>query len=291
MEHEMKIAVVGGDLRYLYLSDLLSKTYPVYLFGFDKPFDTGASRLPLSDLSRLSQCDLVILPLPAVTEGQWVTAPFSSQRISVYDLLPHLARGALLLGGKVDPAFSSYLEENSCSIADYYEREELAVLNAIPTAEGAIAIAMEELPITLWGCRCLITGYGRVSKALARRLLALGAQVTIAARQHADLAWASSEGFSALPFDQIAGEIATYDLVCNTVPAVVLDEATLRRMNPKSLLIDLASKPGGVDFETARSLGLKTVWALSLPGKAAPATAAAILQTTILNIAKERGKL
>lgn len=291
MEHELKIAVVGGDLRYLYLSDLLAKHYPVYLFGFDKPFDTGAARFPLTDLSRLSQCDLVILPLPAVVDGQWINAPFSEKKLSVYDLLPHLGRGALLLGGKVDPAFSGYLKDTGCEIADYYEREELAVLNAIPTAEGAIAIAMEELPITIWDCRCLITGYGRVAKALAKRLLALGAKVTVAARKHADLAWIQSEGYHALPFSELPEQIGEFDLVCNTVPAVVLDKDTLGRMNPDALLIDLASKPGGVDFETARSLGLKTVWALSLPGKAAPATAAAILQTAILNTAKERGKL
>ena len=140
-----------------------------------------------------------------------------------------------------------------------------------------------------YGGMALTTGDAAFADPLARRLLALGAQVTIAARKHADLAWASSEGFSALPFDQIAGEIATYDLVCNTVPAVVLDEATLRRMNPKSLLIDLASKPGGVDFSAAADLGVKVIWALSLPGKTAPVSAGLAVQSTIYNILTELG--
>lgn len=291
MDQVPKIGIVGGDLRYLYLSDLLAKDYTVYLFGLERPFETGAVRLPAEDLRRICECDVVLLPLPAVTDGQWIPTPYSDTRIGVYDVLQNLGRGALLLGGMVEPSFTAYLQELGCEIQDYYQREELAVLNAIPTAEGAIAIAMEELPVTIWQCPCLVTGYGRVAKALSQRLVALGAQVTIAARRHSDLAWAEESGCKSLPVSMLPEKIREFRLVFNTVPAVILGESTLRQMDPKTLLIDLASKPGGVDFNTAKELGIKTIWALSLPGKAAPQTAAQILKRTILNIAKERGKL
>ena len=50
------------------------------------------------------------------------------------------------------------------------------------------------------------------------------------------------------------------------------------------MLIDLASKPGGVDFSAAKELGIHAVQALSLPGKTAPRAAAEIIKNTIYNI-------
>ena len=73
-------------------------------------------------------------------------------------------------------------------------------------------------------------------------------------------------------------------MIFNTVPAVILNEKCLNQIKNDALIIDLASKPGGVDFDTAGKLGLKVVWALSLPGKIAPVTSGEIIACTILNI-------
>lgn len=80
-----------------------------------------------------------------------------------------------------------------------------------------------------------------------------------------------------------------FDLVVNTVPATILTFDILKHLKRECLLIDLASKPGGVCFKTARDLGLKTIWALSLPGKVAPITSGEIIKNTIDNILCERG--
>ena len=161
--------------------------------------------------------------------------------------------------------------------------------NAVPTAEGAIQIAMEELPITLHGARVLVIGYGRLGRALAPRLSALGARVSVAARKYAALAWAESFNWGTERIGQLAGWLCGYDLVVNTVPAPVLGEAELEELKPDCLVIDLASKPGGVDFAAAARLGRKVVWALSLPGKTAPVTAGRAIQTAIYNILSELG--
>ena len=58
----------------------------------------------------------------------------------------------------------------------------------------------------------------------------------------------------------------------------------LEQLQPECLIIDLASRPGGVDFEAAGELGLKTIWALSLPGKVAPITAGGIIRDTVLHM-------
>lgn len=51
------------------------------------------------------------------------------------------------------------------------------IMNAVPTAEGAIQIAMEQTDVTLHGLPVLVIGHGRIGSLLARRLAALGAKV------------------------------------------------------------------------------------------------------------------
>ncbi len=163
--------------------------------------------------------------------------------------------------------------------ADYYTREEFAVRNAVPTAEGAVEIAMREYPGTVSGSRCLVAGFGRVGKTLARMLLGIGAQVTVAARKPADLAWIESLGCHPIQTAQIGG--GDYDMIFNTIPAMIFNRHVLSELRGCSLLVDLASAPGGVDFEAAEKIGIKAILAPSLPGRVAPKTAGEIIRDTV----------
>ena len=116
----------------------------------------------------------------------------------------------------------------------------------------------------------------------------MGAEVTVTARKYSDLAWAEIYGCHGIHTSSLKDCIRNFSLIINTVPAVILNEDILKEASAESLIIDLASKPGGVDFDTARRLGLKVVWALSLPGKVAPVSSGEIIASTILNILKER---
>lgn len=159
--------------------------------------------------------------------------------------------------------------------------------NAVPTAEGAVQIALEELPITLQGARVLVLGFGRVGKLCAHRFGQLGAQVTVAARKWADLAWAEAYGYHSTQIHQLKGWLCGYDLIVNTVPGQVLDRDHLLDLEKHCLVIDLASKPGGVDLKAATQLGIQVIWALSLPGKVAPVTSGRIIRDTIYHMLSE----
>ena len=126
-------------------------------------------------------------------------------------------------------------------------------------------------------------------REFAQRLAGLGAKVSVAARKFADLAWAESCGYGIEHTGQLEGWLCCYDLVVNTVPARILSEEDLEDLRPGCLVIDLASKPGGVDLEAAARLGVKVIWALSLPGKVAPVTAGKSIKITIYNILHELG--
>lgn len=122
----------------------------------------------------------MILPLPAA-DGTVLHSPLSQFHPSLRQVFDALAPGQLVLAGMADPGLKALAQEHGVCLLDYFTREELAVANAVPTAEGAIQIAMEQLPITLHGAQVLVLGFGRIGQATALRLAALGAEVTVAA--------------------------------------------------------------------------------------------------------------
>ena len=289
MRSELNIWVAGGDLRQAKLAELLAAdghTVHTYALDCGEPL---SGVLPESGPAGAALADCVILPLPAEEEGGLLHAPLWKEPVALTSLLAPLRPGQLVCAGMAGPGLTALAEARGLILRDYFAREELAVANAVPTAEGAIQLAMEELPITLHRARVLVRGCGRISRALAPRLVALGARVSVAARKWAHLAWAESWGCTGEHIGQLEGWLCGYDLVINTVPAPVLGEVQLADLKPGCLVIDLASKPGGVDFQAAARLGVKVIWALSLPGKVAPVTAGQCIQTTIYNILHEMG--
>lgn len=290
MKSKRSFAVIGGDLRQVKVAEgLADDGYEVKVFGFqDIEF---SDKVIISDdmKSAIENVKAVVIPLPGSLDNETINAPFYNQKIYLNDMFQQMSKNQILLGGRLSEKINNLSRVYSIYCVDYFEREELTVLNAIPTAEGAIQLAMEELPITLHNSKCLILGFGRIGKTLAKMLHGIGANVTVEARKCADLAWIKSYGYEGVHLNMLPEVIHCYDVIFNTVPSVIMDKEVLSRVKKDCLVIDLASKPGGVDFDMAKDLGIKTIWALSLPGKVAPNTAGEIIKDTIINIMSELG--
>jgi len=254
------VCVIGGDARQKRLKELLENegliTTSLGLFG-EADDDFGV----------LKTCDIAVFPMPMSFDNIYINAPFSKMQISISSVLEKIPKTCFLLGACISMETEKILTQMGFKFEDYYKREELIVKNAIPTAEGALDIAFSEMPITIFGSKSLVIGYGRVGKVMARKLKALESDVTVSARKHADFAWISEAGMKPVHTEDLPVFAGNFDLIVNTVPSMVLTEETLRRVRDDALIIDLASKPGGVDFRAAKQLGKNVIWALSLPGK------------------------
>ncbi|MBR5479093.1 MAG: dipicolinate synthase subunit DpsA [Clostridia bacterium] len=283
-------AVVGGDKRCALLAELLAKSgNSVHAYALDKYNLSDAIVKKPSLASLKDKYDCVLLPLPLQIEAGYLNAPFSINTYLLDDVFSLFPPGQKVVAGKVPHSLFEKAGRLGVALFDYLEREEFSVSNAIPSAEGAIQIALEKLPITLNRANCLILGNGRIGKVLSQYLAGFGAKVCVSARKYADFAWISAFGNTPLPTGDLTGKISGFDVVFNTIPRLVLDEKLLRELKPEALIIDLASSPGGVDLFAAKELDREVVWALSLPGKAAPLTAAEIMMTTVQNILEEWG--
>ncbi len=271
-----RILIIGGDARLTHLCTLLSEDgYDVYSFSGETTLKTAIER-----------SDAVILGLPASVDDKTINAPSLEGTILIKDLFQLMGGSRLLLAGKMSESMRAVADVFNVKWVDYFKREEFEISNAVPTSEGAIAIAMEELPITLHGSNAVVTGYGKIGQLLSKNLRDLGANVTVCARKPYARALAEANSHKAADFSRLSDLCEDADVLFNTVPQPVIDRKALSH-SKNTLIIDLASKPGGVDFEAARDIGVKVIWALSLPGKASPVTAGKIIKDSILNIFDE----
>lgn len=299
MRNGIKVTLLGGDMRQLAVARELSKNgFSVCLWGIDKVFCKETDDFIVEDWGEaVCGCTVLVLPLPVSGDGAHVHCPLmnESAELKLSRVLDIVPRDILILGGRFSPMVRGLLEDKGLRCVDYFLREELQIKNAIPTAEGAIAIAMNETSVTLSDAKVAVIGYGRIGKVLANKLKLLDARVTVAARKHADLALAACCGMSVLPIVVTESEsslkaLATgYDVIFNTVPSWVLDRRVVESMSTDNLVIDLASAPGGIDMQAAKERGIRVIWALSLPGKIAPYTAGKIIAQTVEQILIEEG--
>lgn len=272
MKKTMRIAVTGGDRRQDLLAELLAAD------GHETQLIHAAE-----DLYFLDGADLTVFPLPACRDDGTVT----DAGLTASELFLHMPHGSVAAGGRIPPSFYGMAELRGVTLHDYTKREDFAIANALATAEGALGIAIMQMDVTLQGAACLVVGNGRIGKLLARKLALLGADVTVSARRADDLTWVKTDGHAAVHTAAVADVAGRFDVIFNTVPVMVLDVPVLEKTRPGALIIDLASKPGGVDFDAAQALGRRTVWALSLPAKTAPRSAAAYVRDSLYHIMEE----
>lgn len=284
----MKFAVIGGDMRQVRLAQLLAQDgHAVSAYALDKIMLPDGVTGETSASGALAGAACVVLPLPVSSREGMLNAPLSGDGHTVREILSAARPGQLICAGRVDSVTMCMAREQGLFVIDYFDREELAVANAVATAEGAVKLIMEETPITVCGAKCLVIGYGRIGKILSHRLRELGANVTVSARRYSDFQWIRAFGCTPADTGQLRDILGRFDIIVNTVPARLLGEELLRRVRPGALCMDLASKPGGMDFAAASRLGLKAMWALSLPGEIAPETSGENIKNTLYNILSE----
>ena len=276
--------ILGGDNRSLYLGEYLeNQGFKVCYYAFNH------TECYVSLEEAMNSSDVIILPLPFTKDRFTLNTPLFDDKILVSDILALLSHKKTVFGGQLPKSFCEEMDSRGCSYCDYFLLDELAIYNAVPTAEGVVQVLIEELPITIHGMKCAVLGYGRVGKVLAETLSSLGADVTVFARKQSAFAEVYASSMNSKSFDSLATETNDYDAMINTVPVKVLGENQLSKLNPECILVEVASAPFGIDFQAAKERAFKVVKAGSLPGKVAPKTAGEIIGRSILPMIKGDG--
>lgn len=286
------IAVIGGDGRYLELIRQLQELQDttIILVGFDK-LEQGFTGLQQSDLKDLevNNLDAVILPITGTDMHGGVETVFSDQQVQISkEWFKQLPESALVFTGITNDYLNSTISEANITLIPLLNRDDVAIYNSIPTAEGTIMMAIEQTDYTIHSSRVIVVGFGRVGNTVANKFSALGAKVSVSARSIKDLARITEMGLTAIPLSQLDKYTNECDLLINTIPAMVINRDSIQQLPSHSLIIDLASIPGGTDFKYAEQRGINAILARSLPGIVAPKTAGKILADVIKQLLNEK---
>lgn len=273
-----RIAVLGGDARsFFYIPALQEAGAAVKAVGFDKTVALVSCEL-VALAEALIWANVIILPMSGVASDGSIVAPHTDNSLILTpEKCALTSAGLLVLTGVANAHLKELSAIYGWRLVEIAEIDELAILNSIPSAEGAVQMAMEASDITIHDSVSMVLGFGRCGTTLAQALAGLGATVMVAARASRDLARAKAYGYQAVDFLALPEFIGMVDFIYNTAPALVLPRALLLLTKPEVVIIDIASGLGGVDYATARRLGRKALLAPSLPGKVAPRSAGRIL--------------
>lgn len=277
----IKFGIIGGDYRYKILYEMLKKEgYEVKAY-LNKELKNGENSLE----KLIEGIEVLICPIPCTKDKVNVFLP-TGETISYEEIFKLMYKngGKLLFGGVIPKEIKILAMEYNIKCFDYFEQESVAVLNAIPTAEGAIQTAMQESESCIFASKALVLGYGRCGKILSNMLKGIGARVTVSFRNEKDEAYIKAYGFEGINLNSLECVIGGYDFIFNTIPTDILDRKLLKLVSKNTIIIDLAQSPGGLDYSFARDINLKALYCPGLPGRVAPYTAAEILKNAVLNI-------
>ncbi len=286
---KISVAIIGGDLRFVRLCKILIENhFDVWAYGIEHP-DIPEQVHQVTALESLKHCSYIVGPIPFTRDGKHLFTPLSNTHISI-ELFMETFRNCFLCLSVLNPALIALLTAHHMAYVDLMALDEVAILNAIPTAEGAIQYAMANSEITLNDSNCLILGFGRCGKILAHKLQGIGAHVFVEARKTKDLAYISTYDYIPIPLTELTKQLGKFDFIFNTIPVQILDQEAIDCMDKNTVYIELASSPGGIDSAYCKQSGILHVPAPSLPGKVAPTTAAQILYQGLQLIIENRGK-
>lgn len=263
--------IVGGDMRMFYLAKKLTNDgNNVKLMGFEK---IGYENMLNNNIkmahsiNEVEKSDIIVSSVPLSMDNENIYAPFSNNNIKLREL-----EGKKVIAGKLP----NYIDG-----LDILKDERTTVFNAIPTVEGAIAKAINETAITINNSNVLVLGYGRIGKILCDRLKHMGAKVYCMARKEKDLTWIETLGYKPIKMKELNKSLCKMKIIFNTVPNMILDKSRVVLLKKETVIIDLASQNGGVDFDSCKKLGIKAIQYLGIPGKTAPQTVAEYIKMFI----------
>lgn len=263
------IAIFVTDTRQRYMADYLRGT--VQTMDWKLKYDEAEA----ADL--LNTCDWIVFPTPVAK----IDKHTKIVKLLKEELIKHDAGKTTVFGGAFTDAWKTFLEQSGIACVDLMELENVALKNARITAEATVAEILKYSDYSILNQKIIVTGYGRCGREIANLLKEMGAKVTVLARGAEVRKKAQAEGHVAVDFSYGPEEVYGARTIVNTVPATVLKEPMIREMHPDTVIIDIASRPGGADLAAAEGCGIQVIPALGLPGIYTTKSSAAVLAEAI----------
>lgn len=273
-------AVIGGDMRQVYLAEQLALLPGrIIYYALEKTPDRCTKATSLENAIR--SCDCVIGPIPLCQNGSFLKQTVSENDFTLDFILNIMKPGQTFYAGCIPESFLKGAKEKGIYAYDLMQNNTLAIYNTLATAEGAICEAILRSPRNLHHSKCAVLGYGRCGRTLTKYLRGMSCHVSVYSTEEEERCWADIVADYALSLDDFGERGNEFDFIFNTIPALVLTDKQLRKLKSSVTIIDIASAPGGIDYEAAARLGVNASLCLALPGKYSPESCATAIKKII----------
>ena len=278
-----KIIMCGGDMRSIYMAIFfINQGLDVKICASNEELMKKYS-LKTAQLTDIKNTDAVVFGLPAVKNDMTVNCPLSKDSLSFESILKAADKNTLIAGGRFSNEAKKMASDYKVSLIDYSTDEVFQIENAFYTAEGAVESIIKNTVKSLGELKILITGYGRITKALSKIMSSLGSQITVYARKAEQRAWVCMSGCTAT---EVLKELDKYDVIVNTVPHELFSENDLKAVKKDAVIIDLSARPGYVNKDMCEKHGIKLVFLPGLPAFSAPCSAGEAVARAIIRMSK-----
>lgn len=274
-------AVIGGDMRQVYLvQELAKEDIKICHFALcQAPNAFSMSASSLNEAICASSC--ILCPIPLCKKGHLLNQSAYEKELSIDEILPNLKENQFFFGGCIPEYFKKMALKKGVYIFDFMEETSLSIFNTIATAEGAICEAIKESPLNLWHSQCAVLGYGKCGCTLTNALKGMACHVYVAANPKEEQARGRLIADQVGNLEDFGKNVSKFDFIFNTIPSLVISDKLLKQMKSTVTILDIASMPGGVDFEAARQLGVHAFLCPGLPGKYSPLSSAKGIKETM----------
>jgi len=276
---------MGGDQRQIEMIKVFKeRDFEVTIYGFTQIMQSFVDVRKISKMElNLSDYDVIILPTGSIKKNGELKSLFSSEKIFLeFENFNNIREDTYVFCGISTPTLQEYIRKTNKKVHCIFDKSDVSIYNSIPTVEGTLMMIIENTDFTIHNSNIYLFGFGRVGHTLARVLDGMGAKVSVVSNSESELARAFEMGLTQMKLAEVKASIREAQIIINTIPYKVVTKDIIDMMDLDVLIVDLASKPGGVNVESAKKRGVKVILAPGLPGLVAPKTAGRIYANAIL---------
>lgn len=256
----MKFILYLKDKRIVYVQEYLnSKGYETQEFN-------------QNNLTKITQGDVVILS-PAFKWNE--------------TLVNDMPGSITIFGGAIAPEFKTIFENKNIKYLNIMLNEDFVLKNATLTAEGMLCDLILNTPSSMYEQNILIIGSGRVAKAVGYLFLKLGLNFDFAMRNEKEYNLTKLFAKKCYLGEEYKEHLKDYDVVINTVPAVIFTQEDTNKFKKGCYVFELASKQC---LEGVKTQNLNYVLCPALPSKYTAKSAANLIIELVDNYL-EKGEM
>lgn len=227
----------------------------------------------------LNKNDMIVTGVPISKDKKYIVANYTNLKIKL-DFLQNL-KNKILISGMIPDKYEKILKENKNYVIDLLKNEDYIIFNAKITVEGIIKYLIENTKTSLFNSKILVLGYGRIGKILCNVLKSFTENIYCVTYSKEETEIARANTINVILEEDLEKFLKNFEIIINTVPKIILDSKKLNMLYKEAFVLDVASKPGGIDQDFAQKNKINYMWKLGIPSEISPIECAQKIQNEI----------